>query len=164
MLISSLFSILYFTIHHRRQRTHKRGHDRWGDNPGRIHTAILASVRDHIDRYQLQGRNIQNQKRAHLIAGNPAALSICRHRQLTAALTCLVPLFLSVCKNAFPCRHIPRRPPLFLQLRQFLHRLQSPLCLVNDTKFKNNIIIVHQYLFFLPACFAALAAIFTVFR
>ena len=135
MLISSLFSILYFTIHHRRQRTHKRGHDRWGDNPGRIHTAILASVRDHIDRYQLQGRNIQNQKRTHLIAGNPAALSICRHRQFTAALTCLVPLFLSVCKNAFPCRHIPRRPPLFLQLRQFLHRLQSPLCQVNDTKF-----------------------------
>ena len=77
MLISSLFSILYFTIHHRRQRTHKRGHDRWGDNPGRIHTAILASVRNHIDRYQLQRRNIQNQKRAHFIAGNPTALSIC---------------------------------------------------------------------------------------
>lgn len=73
-------SVLPFTVHHRRQRTHKRGHDCWGDNPGRIHTAILASVRDHIDRYQLQGRNIQNQKRAHLIAGNPAALSICRHR------------------------------------------------------------------------------------
>ncbi len=88
MLISSLFSILYFTIHHRRQRTHKRGHDRWGDNPGRIHTAILASVRDHIDRYQLQGKKYSKSKTcAHLIAGNPAALSICRHRQLTAALT-----------------------------------------------------------------------------
>ena len=126
MLISSLFSILYFTIHHRRQRTHKRGHDRWGDNPGRIHTAILASVRDHIDRYQLQGRNIQNQKRAHLIAGNPAALSICHHKRLTAALTCLVPLFPFVCENAFPCRRITRCPSLLLQLRQLLHCFHPP--------------------------------------
>ena len=141
MLISSLFSILYFTIHHRRQRTHKRGHDRWGDNPGRIHTAILASVRDHIDRYQLQGRNIQNQKRAHLIAGNPAALSICRHRQLNGALTCLVPLFPSIRKNAFPCRSIPRRPPLRFQLRKLFHCLKPALCQVSDTNYINFFII-----------------------
>ena len=102
MLISFLLSIFYFTIHNRRQRTHKRGHDRWGDNPGRIHTAILASVRNHIDRYQLQRRNIQNQKRAHLIACNPAGLSF----------------------RPSPVTQVSRIPPLLLQLPKFLHRFQ----------------------------------------
>ena len=124
--IFSVPPVLPLTIHHRRQRTHKRGHNRRRNNPRRVHTAILATISDHIDRYQLQGRNIQNQKRAHLIAGNPAALSICHHKRLTAALTCLVPLFPFVCENAFPCRRITRCPSLLLQLRQLLHCFHPP--------------------------------------
>ena len=33
-------------------------------------TPVLLLVSDHIHRYQLQGRNIQNQKRTHLITCN----------------------------------------------------------------------------------------------
>ena len=140
MLISFLLSIFYFTIHNRRQRTHKRGHDRRSDNPGRIHTPILLPVSNHIHRNQLQRRYIQNQKRTHLVACNSATFSTCINGQLTAILTCLVPLFLSILKNTFPCRNIPRRPPLRLQLRQLLHRLQSALCQVSDTNFVKNIL------------------------
>lgn len=74
MLISFLFSIFYFTVHHRHRRTHKRCRNRRGNNPRRVHTAVLLPVSDHIDRYQLQGRNIQYQKRAHFIAGDTLPL------------------------------------------------------------------------------------------
>lgn len=63
----SPLSILSLTIHHRHQRTNKSSHNCRRNNPCRVHTSILTSVRNHIHWYQLQGRNIQNQKCAHLI-------------------------------------------------------------------------------------------------
>ena len=118
--------VLPLTINHRYRRTDKRRHNRRRNNPRRVHTSILASVSNHIHRYQLQGRNIQNQKRTHLIAGNSLPLPFLPASRFHTA----------VYRN--PIRRIPSRPPLLLQLRQFLHGLQSALCQVNDTKFKKS--------------------------
>ena len=65
--LHSPLPVLYFTIHHCHTRAHRRRHNRRRNNPCRVHTSILTSVRNHIHWYQLQGRNIQNQKCAHLI-------------------------------------------------------------------------------------------------
>ena len=66
----SPLSILHLTIYHRRQCADKRCQNRRPNDPCWIHAAILLSIGNHIHRYQLQGRNIQYQKRAHLTAGN----------------------------------------------------------------------------------------------
>ena len=65
--LHSPLPVLYFTIHHCHTRAHGRRHNSRRNNPCRVHTSILTSVRNHIHWYQLQGRNIQNQKCAHLI-------------------------------------------------------------------------------------------------
>ena len=117
-------SILHLTIHHRHPRTYRRRHNRRRNDPRRVHAPILTPIGNHIYRYQLQGRNIQNQKRTHLIAGNPFSLS-----NYTLAI-------IQVC----------RIPPLFLQLRQFLHGLHPALCQVSDTNLL--IILILQKLHF----------------
>lgn len=101
-ILSSPPSILPLTIHHRRQRTDKRRYNRRRNNPRRIYAPILLPVRNHIHRYQLQRRNIQYQKRTHLIAGNSSCLSNC----------------------CFTFTQILRIPSLRLQFRQLLHGLQ----------------------------------------
>ena len=130
--------ILPFTIHHRHRRTHKRRHNRRGNNPRRVHTAVLLPVSDHIHWYQLQGRNIQYQKRAHLIAGDtlpllfpPAGGSQTIHRASSVKTASRFRAMFDI--SAF--LHISRRASLRLQLCQFLHRFQPPLCQVNDTNF-----------------------------
>ena len=105
--------ILPLAIHHRHQRADQCRHNRRRNDLSRVHTPVLAPVSNHIHRYQLQRRNIQNQKCTHLITSNALPLS----------------------SHFFPIIQISHRPPLRLQLRQFLHRLQPPLCQVNDTKF-----------------------------
>ena len=124
MLKSFLFSIFYFTVYHRRQCTDKRCYDCRRNNPRRVHAPVLLPVSDHIHWYQLQRRNIQNQKRTHLIAGDALPLPFLAASRFHDAI-CSTPIR----------RRIPSRPPLRLQLRQFLHRLKPPLCQVSDTNF-----------------------------
>lgn len=88
-------SIHHLTIDHRHHRAHCCSRNPCPHNSGRIHAPILAPVCDHIHRDQLKRRNINNQKRTHLITGD----------------------------SAFP--HRSGQPPassVFFQLPQFLHR------------------------------------------
>lgn len=120
--LHSPLPVLYFTIHHCHTRAHGRRHNSRRNNPCRVHTSILTSVRNHIHWYQLQGRNIQNQKCAHLITRNSLPLSpfLFHGRKSTLRFSGVFAVSLQ----------IRRIPPLLLQL---LHRLQPALCQVNDT-------------------------------
>ena len=91
------FSILIhnFAKDHSNNCTHRRSRNPRPHNPGRVHAPILAPVRDHIHRNQLQRRDIQYQERTHLVA----------------------------CNSLFPDRsRQPSLSPVFLQLRKLLHR------------------------------------------
>ena len=65
--------VLDFTVHDGHQSAHQSG--RYGGrNDGRgIGAAVLAAVSNHVYRYELQGRDIQDQEDTHLIAGTPAS-------------------------------------------------------------------------------------------
>ena len=81
---------------HRHCSAHSGGQDPGSHDGCRVHAAVLAAVGDHIYRDQLQGRNVYNKERTHLVAGY-APLSY-RSRQ-------------------------PSGPAVFLQAGQFLHGL-----------------------------------------
>ncbi len=119
--------ILPLTVHHRRQRTDQCHHNCWRYNPRRIHTPVLATASNHIDRNQLQRRNIQNQKRAHFIAGDTLPLSLSRiHGLQTIRRTPSVmssDRFRTTICNRLARRNIPRRPSLCLQPCKLLHGL-----------------------------------------
>ena len=86
--LHSPLPVLYFTIHHCHTRAHGRRHNSRRNNPCRVHTSILTSVRNHIHWYQLQGRNIQNQKCAHLITRSRPSCS------MGAKAPCVFPAYL----------------------------------------------------------------------
>ena len=98
----AFFPLYYPAERHAHCRTHHRRQKGWSGDRRRVHASVLAAVRDHIDRYQLERGNIDNQKCTHLTAGGSPG-----NRQLF----CLAPA--------------PLRPPLLLQLLQLLHGLQS---------------------------------------
>ncbi len=130
--------ILHLTIHHRRQRTDKRRHNRRRNNSRRVHTPVLLPVRNHIDRYQLQRRNIQNQKRTHLIAGNPAIFPFAAMGSSPPLLPVLFPFFFPSAKMPYPAGTYPGVPRSASNCANASIALSPALCQVSDTNFLKN--------------------------
>ena len=67
-------SFHHLAEHHRHHRAHRRRRNPRPNDRRGIHAAVLRAVGDNIDRDQLQGRNVQDQESAHLIARHAAGV------------------------------------------------------------------------------------------
>ena len=67
----NVFPVHDFAKHYPRRRTRDRREQRRSRDRCRIDAAVLAAVGDHVDGDQLQGRDVDDQKCTHLVAGGP---------------------------------------------------------------------------------------------
>ena len=66
-----LCKLCRLTERHPRRRTRDRREKRRSGDRGGIDAAVLAAIGDHVDGDQLQGGDVDDQERAHLVAGGP---------------------------------------------------------------------------------------------
>ena len=67
----NVFPVHDLAEHHSRRCTGDRCQQRGTCDGRRIDAAVLAAVGDHVDGDQLQGRDVDDQKCTHLVAGGP---------------------------------------------------------------------------------------------